>query len=164
MPVVVTVETPLQDDVRSLIDALNDFLTPLAPPEFTFKMSVEDMADAGTTVFVARDEDGSAVGVGALKDHGNGVGEVKRMFARPEIRGKRVGVRLLNAIQDKARVSGHKRLVLETGVGEAYVGAYRLYENTGFTQCGPVLDYPENEHSAFFEKELVMGGFEGLSQ
>jgi len=162
MPVIVTVETPLQNDVRDLISALNDFLAPLAPAEFTFQMSVEDMAETGTTVFVARDDDGAAVGVGALKDHGEGLGEVKRLFARPEVRGKRVGVRLLNAIQDKARVSGHKRLVLETGVGDAYAGAYRLYENAGFKQCGAVLDYPENDHSAFFEKELTMGGFEGL--
>ncbi|MGJ8529716.1 GNAT family N-acetyltransferase [Maritalea sp.] len=162
MPVTVYVESPLQDDVRELIAALNAHLAPLAPAEFNFCMTVEDMADDTTTVFVARDDDGSAVGLGALKDHGDGLGEVKRMFTLPEMRGKRVGVRLLNAIQDKARVSGHKRLVLETGVGEGYAGAYRLYENAGFNKCGPVLDYPDSEHSAFFEKELVMGGFEEL--
>ena len=164
MAITVHVETPLQDDVRNLVAALNTYIEPLAPAEFNFAMSVEDMADDTTTVFVARDDDGNAVGVGALKDHGDGLGEVKRMFTLPEVRGQRVGVRLLNAIQDKARVSGHKKLVLETGTGDGYAGAWRLYENAGFTKCGPVLDYPENEYSAFFEKELKMGGFEELFQ
>ncbi|GLQ18613.1 GNAT family N-acetyltransferase [Maritalea porphyrae] len=164
MAVTVFVESPLQDDVRNLIAALNAHIEPLAPAEFNFCMTVEDMADDTTTVFVARDDDGNAVGIGALKDHGEGLGEVKRMFTLPEVRGQRVGVRLLNAIQDKARVSGHKRLVLETGTGEGYAGAYRLYENAGFTKCGPILDYPESDYSAFFEKELVMGGFEELFQ
>ena len=164
MPVTVFVETALQDDVRNLVAALNAHIEPLAPAEFNYTMSVEDMADDDTTVFVARDEDGGAVGIGALKDHGDGLGEVKRMFTLPEVRGKRVGVRLLNAIQDKARVSGHRRLVLETGTGDGYAGAWRLYENAGFTKCGPVLDYPESEYSAFFEKELKLGGFEELFQ
>jgi len=164
MAITVFVETALQDDVRDLVAALNAHIEPLSPAEYNYCMTVEDMADDTTTVFVARDDDNEAVGIGALKDHGNGVGELKRMFTRPEVRGQRVGVRILNAIQDKARVSGIKRLVLETGTGEGYAGAYRLYENAGFTKCGPVLDYPDSEHSAFFEKELVMGGFEELFQ
>ncbi|MCZ4272922.1 GNAT family N-acetyltransferase [Maritalea porphyrae] len=162
MAITVFVETALQEDVRDLVAALNEHIEPLAPAEFNFCMTVEDMDDDTTTVFVARDDDNKAVGIGALKDHGDGVGEIKRMFTRPEVRGKRVGVRLLNAIQDKARVSGHKRLVLETGTGDGYAGAYRLYENAGFIKCGPVLDYPASDYSAFFEKELVMGGFEEL--
>jgi putative acetyltransferase len=164
MTVTVFVETALQDDVRNLVAALNAHIDPLAPAEFNYQMTVEEMDEPSTTVFVARDEDKKAVGIGALKDHGDGVGEVKRMFTVPEVRGQRVGVRLLNAIQDKARVSGHKRLVLETGTGDGYAGAWRLYENAGFTKRGPVLDYPESEYSAFFEKELKMGSFEELFQ
>lgn len=162
MAITVFVETALQDDVRNLVAALNAHIEPLAPAEYNFCLKVEDMADDTTTVFVARDDEGKAVGIGALKDHGDGLGEVKRMFTLPEVRGQRVGVRLLNAIQDKARVSGHKKLVLETGTGDGYAGAWRLYENAGFAKCGPVLDYPESDYSAFFEKELVMGGFEEL--
>ncbi len=52
---------------------------------------------------MARDEDGKAVGCGALKMHEDGVGEVKRMFTLPEVRGKRVGSVLVDAIVDQAR-------------------------------------------------------------
>ncbi|EXL06025.1 GNAT family N-acetyltransferase [Brucella anthropi] len=155
MAIRVSVETPLQDDVRALVEGLNAHLLPLSPLEFQFKMTVEQMAGPDTTVFVARDEDGKAVGCGALKMHEDGVGEVKRMFTLPEVRGKRVGSVLVDAIVDQARAKGISRLVLETGTGPGFAGAWRLYENSGFTRCGVVLDYPDSEYSAFFEKRLV---------
>jgi putative acetyltransferase len=155
MAISIAIETPLQDDVRGLVARLNDHLLPLSPLEFQFKMTVEQMAGPDTTVFVARDEDGKAVGCGALKMHEDGIGEVKRMFTLPEVRGKRVGSVLVGAIVDQARANGISRLVLETGTGPGFAGAWRLYENSGFTRCGVVLDYPDSEYSAFFEKRLV---------
>ena len=112
------------------------------------------MAEPDTTVFVARDETGRAVGCGALKLHEDGIGELKRMFTRPEVRGKRVGSALVDAIVDAANAKNVSRLVLETGTGPGFAGAWRLYENSGFTRCGVVLDYPDSEYSAFFEKRL----------
>ncbi|QWK79995.1 GNAT family N-acetyltransferase [Ochrobactrum sp. BTU1] len=155
MAIRVSVETPLQDDVRDLVRALNTHMLPLSPIEFQFKMTVEQMAEPDTTVFVARDEDGKAVGCGALKMHGNRVGELKRMFTRPEVRGKRIGSHLVDAIVELARAKGASRLVLETGTGPGFDAAWRLYENSGFERCGVVLDYPDSEYSAFFEKRLV---------
>lgn len=64
MAVTIAIETPLQDDVRELVTLLNAYLQPLSPPEFQFQMTVEQMADPKTTVFVARDESGRAVGMG----------------------------------------------------------------------------------------------------
>ncbi|RRD24745.1 MULTISPECIES: GNAT family N-acetyltransferase [Brucella/Ochrobactrum group] len=154
MAVRVSVETPLQDDVRELVEHLNAHMLPLSPLEFQFKMTVEQMAEPDTTVFVARDETGRAVGCGALKLHEDGIGELKRMFTRPEVRGKRVGSALVDAIVDAANAKNVSRLVLETGTGPGFAGAWRLYENSGFTRCGVVLDYPDSEYSAFFEKRL----------
>ncbi|MDH7786402.1 putative acetyltransferase [Ochrobactrum sp. 19YEA23] len=155
MAIRVSIETPLQDDVRDLVEHLNAHMLPLSPLEFQFKMTVEQMAEPDTTVFVARDEDGKAVGCGALKMHEDGTGELKRMFTRPEVRGKRVGSALVDAIVGLANAKNVSRLVLETGTGPGFAGAWRLYENSGFTRCGVVLDYPDSEYCAFFEKRLV---------
>jgi putative acetyltransferase len=154
MPVTIAAESPLQDDVRELVGHLNDHLLPLSPIEFQFKMTVEQMADPRTTVFVARDETGRAVGIGALKVESAEMAEVKRMFTRPEVRGQRVGSALLERIEDLASKKGIAHLMLETGVGEGFAGAHRLYLNSGFTPCAAFLDYPDSEHSAFFEKWL----------
>jgi putative acetyltransferase len=154
MAVSIAIETPLQDDVRGLVAKLNDHLLPLSPLEFQFKMTVEQMAQSDTTLFVARDEDGKAVGMGALKVHSPELGEVKRMFTDPEVRGKRIGSALLEAIVALARSKGLPTLMLETGTGPGMAEAHRLYTRSGFVTRGPFLDYPDSEWSAFFEMPL----------
>jgi putative acetyltransferase len=154
MAVTIAVETPLQDDVRELVRDLNAYLNPLSPKEFQFQMTVEQMADAKTTLFVARDESGRAVGMGALKVETPELAEVKRMFTRPEVRGQRVGSALLRAIETLGREKGIAALKLETGEGDGFVPAHRVYTKAGFTRCGAFLDYPDSGYSAFFEKRL----------
>jgi putative acetyltransferase len=151
MSVSIAVESPLQDDVRTLIAALNAHLLTVTPPEFCSHMTVEDMADANTTVFVAR-EDGDAIACGALRLHGDGIGEVKRMYTMPSRQGEGIGGQILERIEARAREEGLTRLVLETG--HVHHAAYRVYERGGFTRCGPVLDYPDTGWSVFYEKAL----------
>ncbi|MEX6507907.1 GNAT family N-acetyltransferase [Jiella sp. M17.18] len=150
----IAVETPLSDEVRALVARLNAHLTPLSPPEFQFQMTAEQMAGADTTVFVVRDGAGTAVGMGALKAHPGGVGEVKRMFTEPAVRGSGLGRLILTAIETKAREAGLSRLVLETGSTEGFEPAWSLYETSGFTPCGAVLDYPASDYNRFYEKTL----------
>ena len=154
MAVTIAIETPLQDDVRGLVAKLNDHLLPLSPIEFQFKMTVEQMAEAHTTLFVARDDDGRAVGIGALKVHSAELGEVKRMFTDPQVRGQRIGSALLQAIVNLAHEKGLPTLMLETGTGPGMAEAHRLYTRSGFVTRGPFLDYPDSEWSAFFELPL----------
>lgn len=135
-----------------MVRALNEYLLSLTPAEFCSHMTVEQMADPATTVFVARDETGRAVGMGSLRREGGGVGEVKRMYTLPEVRGQRVGGALLDAIVALARSEGLSRLVLETG--DRHPDAWRLYERRGFTRCGPVLDYPDSAWLVFYERSL----------
>jgi len=156
MAVTVAIETPLQDDVRALVEKLNAHLIPLSPLEFQFKMTVEQMAGSDTTLFVARDEAGRAIGMGALKVHSPALGEVKRMFTEQAVRGQRVGSALLGAIVALARQNQLPVLMLETGSGEGMAEAHRLYTRAGFTPRGPFLDYPDSQWSAFFEMPLLV--------
>lgn len=158
MAITVAVENPLQDDVRELIAELNRTLLALTPPEFVFHMTAEEMAAPDTTVFIAR-ENGAAVGCGALRRHDNRIGEVKRMYTRPSHQGRGIGGRILAEIEDLARREGLTRLVLETG--DRHPAAWRVYERSGFTRCGVVLDYPESQYSVFYEKKLAMAGVSG---
>lgn len=154
MTISIAIETPLQDDVRGLVAKLNDHLIPLSPLEFQFKMTVEQMAGSDATLFVARNAAGQAVGIGALKVHSADLGEVKRMFTEPAVRGQRIGSALLEAIVALARDKGLPVLMLETGTGPGMAEAHRLYTRSGFVPRGPFLDYPESAWSAFFELPL----------
>ena len=62
MPITIAQETPLQEDVRQFVAALNAYLRPLSPPQFQFQMTVEQMAEPHTTLLVARDR-----GISSLK-------------------------------------------------------------------------------------------------
>ncbi len=154
MNLTLTQETPLQDDVRRLVGELNAYLNPLSPPEYQFQMTVEQMAETATTLFVLRDSAGQAVGMGALKVHDGQMGEVKRMYTMPTIRGTGAGKVILERIEQLAREKGLSILMLETGGTQGFEPAWRVYERGGFTVRGPFLDYPESPYSKFYEKHL----------
>lgn len=145
------VESPLQDDVRAMVAALNAASLALTPAEFCHHMTVEQMADPATTLFVARAGDGRALAMGALRRHGD-MGEVKRMFTWPEARGQGLGGAILAEVEALARREGLDSLVLETGTG--YHWAIRIYERGGFVRCAPVLDYVATDWNVFFSKPL----------
>jgi putative acetyltransferase len=152
----IAVETPLSDDVRALVAALNEWALTQTPREFTHHMTVEQMAEPSTTVFIARDENAAALAMGALKRHPHAIGEVKRMYTRPQARGRGIGEAIVARIVERARDERLTRLVLETGAVEAFAPAWAVYERQGFTRCGAVLDYPANTgHNIFYEKLLT---------
>ena len=153
--ITISAETPLQDDIRVLVRELNDYMIPLTPREFQFQMTVEQMAEPAVTLFVARDETGRALGMGALKQHDDSLGEVKRMYTLPQLRGKRLGSMLLGHIEELARSKGLTLLALETGEAPGFEPAWRLYERNGFTTRGAFHDYPDSGFSRFYEKKLT---------
>ncbi len=152
MSITIAIESPLQDDVRALVTALNETTLALTPAEHAHHMSVEQMARADTTLFVAR-EGGRAVAMGALRRHGGGVGEVKRMFTLPSHQGRGLGQAILQHVEARARAEGLQRLVLETGSN--FEAACHIYSRAGFAPCGPVLDYQPSPWTAFYEKALA---------
>ena len=149
----IAVESPLQDDVRTLVAALNEFTWTLTPREHCHHLTVEQMAEQSTTLFVAR-EHGKAVAMGALRRHPNGWGEVKRMFTMSSHRGLGLGAAIVACTEELARKEGCTRLVLETGSN--FEAAQTVYRQAGFEPCEPVLDYPPSPWTAFFAKPLTV--------
>ena len=148
-------EPALQDDVRQFIAELNAYLRPLSPPEFQFQMTAEQMDQPDTYVFVVRNADGVAQGMGALRVHDGGLGELKRMYARPSARGAGIGRLIVEHLEDEARGLGLTQLKLETGTPEAMPDAHKLYQRCGYERCEAFLDYPASEYSCFYEKALT---------
>lgn len=152
MAITLAAESPLQDEVRDLVAELDAHLSTLSPPEANYFLSVEEMAAPDTTVWVARDK-GTAVACGALKRHTKRIGEIKRMYTRPDWQGQGIGRRVLGEIVISAINDGLEELVLETG--DRHPAAWAIYEKAGFVRCGPVLDYPDSEYSIFYHKQLA---------
>ena len=108
-----------------------------------------------SVVLVARDDDGTALGCGALRALGNGVAEVKRMYVVPAARGRGVSRAVLAALEDAARERGWTTLRLETGPMQPE--AIGLYTSAGYLPIeafGAYVGDPDAEHSLFFERLL----------
>ena len=74
-------------------------------------------------------------------DAANGrVGEVKRLYVRPEARGRALGERLVRTLLDVARAAGYRELKLDTLA--AMTSARQLYERLGFGACSPYYHNP----------------------
>ena len=119
----------------------------LAGPEITFWTARDDAAPGG----------GVLLGCGALKDLGDGEGEIKSMRTARHARGRGVAALLLAGILDEARHRGYARVCLETGSQEFFAPARRLYARHGFVQCPPFAGYQPDPNSVFMARSLSDG-------
>ena len=92
---------------------------------------------------------GEAAGCVALRQIGDGVCEMKRLFVQPALRGKGIGRALGQAIIEEARRIGYKRMRLDTVLEPAK----RLYRSLGFREIPPYQRVPI-EGVVFMELEL----------
>jgi len=109
-----------------------------------------------SVVLVARDEDGGALGCGALRALGSTVAEIKRMYVVPAARGRGVSKALLAGLEAAAADRGWTTLRLETGPLQPE--AVALYSGAGYRPIGAFGAYvnaPDAADSLFFERVLV---------
>ena len=156
--IVIRRERPDQPEVAALLSALDAYLMSLYPPEANHILDLQALLGEDVAFFVARDGD-RAVGTaayrrmpGAPDTGGQPFGEVKRMYVDPAQRGRRLGVRLLGALEDGLRADGCCLALLETGRHQHE--AVALYEGCGYTPRAAFGGYPDNGLSVFYGKAL----------
>jgi GNAT superfamily N-acetyltransferase len=82
------------------------------------------------------------VGLRGILEAERRLGEVKRLWVRPDLRRNGLATALMAAVVDEARVSGYRALYLETGPRQP--AARALYQRLGWTE---VDAYPAGAHT-----------------
>ena len=149
----IAIEGPGAGDVTALLAYHVAEARRLSPPGFSFALPGDALQGDDITFWTAR-KAGMLLGFGALKDLGDGTGEVKSMRTAPEHLRKGVGASILDVIIDAARMRGHSTLYLETGVSEDYMAARALYERRGFAPCDPFANYEASGFNWFMKLSL----------
>lgn len=121
--------------------------------EFAFALDATGLSQPGVTFWTAW-VGGALAGFVALKEIGNGSGELKSMRAAPEMRGKGIGRALLDHVIAEARQRGLSRINLETGTAALHHPAVSLYRSAGFVDCGPFGTYRPSPYNQFMTLSL----------
>ena len=99
-------------------------------------------------------EEDQLIGCGALKFLDENHGEFKSIRINDNFRGKGYGIKIINHLIREAKTLNIKRISIETGSGDFFAPARKLFDNCGFKPCPPFADYKEDINSLYLTKLL----------
>ena len=150
-------EDPRTESARTLIGELDVYLDPLYPKESQHGYSIEKLVAQRVEFFVLYEDEAPAA-CGGVQFFGDpngddeGYGEIKRMYVRPEFRGRGYAKKMLQHLEEQAVAGGFSKVRLETGISQPE--AISLYERNGYFKIPPFGDYWDDPLSFFYEKNL----------
>lgn len=128
-----------------------------SPPESVHALDLDALKTPDVRFFTLWQHEQLAA-CGALKQIDKAHEELKSMRVAANSRRQGFAVALLNHLIEDAATRGVKRISLETGTAPFFEPACRLYQNAGFTECGPFDGYQLDEHSRFMTLVLPSRG------
>lgn len=125
------------DDFAQAAELIAEYIAWL-PFELDFQDFESELADLaghyaapGGAVFLAFDDTGDAIGTVGVRDFGDGIAELKRMYVRESGRGSGLGRRLADRAIHFARQAGYGHIRLDSDQA-SMPAANALYETLGF--------------------------------
>ncbi|MHC4266656.1 MAG: GNAT family N-acetyltransferase [Planctomycetota bacterium] len=130
-------ESIFPEEVQAFQKQLSELPAEFAPPK--------------GCLFLAMYGDQPAGCVG-LRDLGDGISEMKRLYVKPEFRGFKIGRKLVEAVIEQAQnIIGYKQMRLDTI--PSMIAARTLYVSIGFEEIEPYR-YNPIEGAQFMELKL----------
>jgi GNAT superfamily N-acetyltransferase len=122
-------------DIASMVESDMEKLEIFAPPDGRLLLAMEGP---------------EAAGLACMRRVRSDVGEIKRLYVRPEFRGRGIGRKLVDGLIREARIIGYPRMRLDST--RFMVEAHSLYQSAGFHE---IDEYPESEIPEEFRKQWV---------
>ena len=99
-------------------------------------------------------ENNDLIGCGALKILSENHGEFKSIRVANRFRQKKYGEKIIAHLIEKSKNQGIKKLSVETGAGEFFAPARKLFKNFGFKECKPFAHYKDDPNSCYYNLNL----------
>ena len=97
---------------------------------------------------------GQLMGCGALKFLEKNHGEFKSIRVHDNFRKKGNGINVVKHLIAEAKKLDITRLSIETGAGEFFKPARKLFKQCGFETCDPFAHYKEDVNSVYLTKSI----------
>ena len=94
----------------------------------------------------------SLLGCGALKFLDKVHGEFKSIRVHDNFRNKGNGIKVINHLIEEAKKLNIKRLSIETGAGDFFIPARKLFNKCNFEPCEPFAHYKEDKNLIYLSK------------
>jgi putative acetyltransferase len=92
------------------------------------------------------------IGCGALKFLDNDHGEFKSIRVHNDFRKKGYGIKVINHLIYEAQKLNIKKISIETGAGDFFIPARKLFDKCGFEICEPFAHYRKDINSIYLTK------------
>ena len=97
-------------------------------------------------------QDEKLMGCGALKFLDKEHGEFKSIRIHNDFRNQGNGINVINHLINEAKKLDINRLSIETGAGDFFIPARKLFKKCGFETCKPFAHYKEDVNSVYLTK------------
>jgi len=131
---------------------LNEMVELVGADVLEIDVAQEARDDSGRNFFVvALDDRDNVVGCGSLREAGPKIGQIRRLWVNPVMRGRSIGRRMLSALEGAGAVAGFEFIRLE--VYDALSQAILLFETSGYMHVEPFEESPPDLRA--YQKQLV---------
>lgn len=141
-------------ELSCLVKELDAFQSELYPDESNHCLDFTTVSDENLRCVIARDEHGIPAGCGGLLFQEGGFGELKRVYIRPEFRGRKLGEQIVAFLENIALENICHQLRLETGIHQQ--PAIALYSRCGYVVCEVFPPYIADPLSVFMCKNIQL--------
>ena len=128
-------------------------LRSVSPAGSTHVLDIDGLKDPSIK-FWSLWEDNKLVGCGALKFLEKNHGEFKSIRVADEFKKKGAGERIINHLIEEAKKLKISKLSIETGAGEFFLPARKLFSKFGFKKCPPFAHYKDDPNSCYYTLNL----------
>jgi putative acetyltransferase len=138
-------------DNSEVLELLNKHfieLRSVSPEGSAHVLDIEGLKDQNIK-FWSLWEDNLLMGCGALKFLNKEHGEFKSIRVEDRFRNKDNGIKILKHLIIEAKKLNIKRISIETGTGDFFAPARKLFNKCGFKLCKPFDHYKEDPNSCY---------------